>query len=128
MERGGLAVHADVRDRAARADDLGAELERLRHADRLDRHVDAEPVRELEHARERILRAGIDRHVRAEGLGLRAARRGEIDRDDPAGRVELRRHDRGKPDRAGADDRDRVAGCDPAVQDADLVGGGKDVG
>ena len=37
-----MAVHADVGDAAARPDQIGAELERLRHADRLDGDVGAE--------------------------------------------------------------------------------------
>ena len=43
----GMAVHADVREPAARADQLRAELERLGNADRLDRDVGAETVRQL---------------------------------------------------------------------------------
>ena len=44
------------------------------------------------------------------------------------GRVEAGGEDRGEADRAGADDRDGVAGGDHAVEHADLVGGGQDVG
>ncbi len=40
----GAAVHADVRDAPARADQLGGELERLGHADRLEGGVGAEAV------------------------------------------------------------------------------------
>ena len=40
----GVAVDADVREVAARPDELGAELERLGGADGLDRDVGAEPV------------------------------------------------------------------------------------
>ena len=45
-----------------------------------------------------------------------------------SGRVEAGGHDRGQADRPCADDRDRVTRLDPAVQHADLVGGGEDVG
>ena len=107
-----MAVHADVGDAAARPDQIGAELERLRHADRLDGDVGAEPVGELHHPRDRVLLAVVDRDVRAELERLLEPRRVEVDRDDPARRVELRRHDRREPDRAGADDRDRVARLD----------------
>jgi hypothetical protein len=53
---------------------------------------------------------------------------GEVNDDDPRRRVQLRGHHDGEPDRSGADDHDRVAGVDLAVQDADLVGGREDVG
>ena len=66
--------------------------------------------------------------VGAELERLLEPRVGEVDRDDPARRVQLRGHDRREPDRAGADDGDRVAGLDAPVQDADLVGRRQDVG
>jgi hypothetical protein len=44
------------------------------------------------------------------------------------GRVQLGSHDGGQADRAGSDDRPGVAGLDPAVEDTDLVAGGKYVG
>ena len=44
-----------------------------------------------------------------------------------AGRAQACGHDRGKADRARADDRDRVARLDLAVEDADLVRGREDV-
>ncbi len=44
MQRGRLAVPADVGDAPARADELGGELEGGGHADRLDGHVGAEAV------------------------------------------------------------------------------------
>src|SRR5205814_10372909 len=42
VERRGMAVHADVGEATARPDQIGAELERLRYADRLDGDVGAE--------------------------------------------------------------------------------------
>ena len=42
-----MAVDADVRDAAAGADEVGAELERLGNADRLDRDVGAEAAGQL---------------------------------------------------------------------------------
>ena len=74
-----------------------------------------------------ILVPVVDRRVCAELARLREAPRIEVDRDDAAGREQLRGHDRGEADRARADDRDRVARADPAVQDADLVRRGQDV-
>ena len=50
-----MAVDADVRDPPARPDQLGAELERLGHADRLDGDVGAEAVRQLHDALDRVL-------------------------------------------------------------------------
>ena len=44
------------------------------------------------------------------------------------GSVEAGGGDRGEADGAGADDRDDVAGLDPAVLHADLKAGGQDVG
>ena len=44
------------------------------------------------------------------------------------GEKSLRGHHGGQPDRAGADDHDRVARADLAVEDADLVAGRQDVG
>ena len=61
-----MAVDADVGDAAARADQLGAELERLRHADRLDRDVGAEAAGELHDPRDRVLRPLSIVDVRAE--------------------------------------------------------------
>ena len=114
--------------RPSGADELGAELERLRNADCLDCDVGSEPVGQLQDPVEGTLGAVVDRHVRAEGERLLEARVGEVDRDDTAGGEELRGHDRGEPDRACADDRDRVAGLHAAVQHPDLVGGREDVG
>jgi len=53
---------------------------------------------------------------------------GEVDRDDVTRREELRRHDRGEPDRAGSNDRDCVTRLHAAVQDSDLEGRRQDVG
>ena len=95
---------------------------------RLDRHVGAETARQLHHRRDGVLAAVVDRDVGAELERLLEPRVGEIDRDDPAGRVQLRRHDRREADRAGTDDRDRVARLDAPVEHADLVGRRQDVG
>ena len=55
MERRRVAVDADVGDAAAGPDELGAELERLGHADRLDRDVGAEPAGQLHDRCDRVL-------------------------------------------------------------------------
>jgi hypothetical protein len=128
VERRGMAVHADIGQAAGRPDQLGAELEGLRHADSLDRHVGAEAIRQVHHLRHRVVAAVVDRHVGAELQRLLESRRVEVDGDDPSGRVELGGHDRREPDGAGADHGDRVTGLDPAGEHADLVGRGEDVG
>jgi hypothetical protein len=112
VQRRRAAVDADVRNPASWADELGAELERCGDADGFDRNVGAEPIGQLEHARGCVLAAVVDRHIRADADRLGESRGLEVDRDDPSGRIELRRQDRGESDRAGADDRDRVTRSD----------------
>ena len=75
-------MDADVGDSATGADQLGAELERLRDADSLDRRVDAAAVRDLHDAGDRVLDAVVDHHVRAEVERAGEPRVGEVDRDD----------------------------------------------
>ena len=128
MQRDALAVHADIRDPTARPDQLGAELERLGHADRLDRDVRAQAASQLHHLRDGIFVTVVDCHVGPELERLLEASVVEVDRDDPTRRVQLGRHDRREPDRARSDDCDRVSGLDAPVQNADLVGRRQDVG
>jgi hypothetical protein len=90
--------------------------------------VGSEPVRQLHHPRDGVLLAVVDRDVRAELHRLLEPRRVEVDRDNAARRMELRGHDRRQPDRAGPDDRDRVARFDASVEHADLGRGREDVG
>ena len=85
VQRGGLAVDADVRESAARADQLGGELERRRNADRLERAVGAETISQLHDLRDRVIATVVDRHVGAESPGALETAVGEIDRDDPTG-------------------------------------------
>ena len=87
-----------------------------------------EPVREFHHPGGRVLAAVVDRDVGAELECLLEARVGEIDRDDATRCVQLRRHDRRETDRSRPDDRDGVAGLDPAVENADLIRRRQDVG
>jgi hypothetical protein len=65
---------------------------------------------------------------RAELAGVLQARGLEVDGDDPAGAHERSGHDRGQADGARADDGDGVARLHPAVEHADLVARGQDVG
>ena len=84
MKRRRMPVDADVGDAAARPDQLRAELERLRHADRLDRDVRAEPVGQLHDAGDGVLGAVVHDDVRAEVERLREPSIGEVDGDDLA--------------------------------------------
>ena len=128
MQRGRLAVHADVGDVAAGPDQRGGELEGRRDADRLDGDVGAEPAGELADDGERVLAAVVDGDVGAELLGRLEPAVGQVDGDDVARAEQPGAHDRRQADRAGADDGDDVAGLDRAVEHADLVAGGQDVG
>ena len=74
-----------------------------------------------------IVGAVVDHDVRPELERLLEAARGQVDRDDPPGRVELRRHDRREADRACTDDREGVARLDAGVQHAALVRRRQDV-
>ena len=77
-----MAVHTDVRDAAAGPDELGAELERLRHADRLDRNVGAESLGQLHDASDGSSVPLLIVDVRSELERLLETRVGEVDRDD----------------------------------------------
>jgi len=61
-----VAVDPDVGDPAARAHQLGAELEGLGDAHRLDGHVGAEPVGQAHDDLGRVVGVGVDGHVGAE--------------------------------------------------------------
>ena len=102
-------MDADVGHVPAGADQLGGQLERAGHADRLDRDVGTEPVGEFHHAGARVFAAVVDRGVGAELAGALQARVGEVDGDDASRRVELGGQDRREPDGSRADDRDDVA-------------------
>ena len=75
-----------------------------------------------------VLSRVVDDDVGAELLrGLQPAV-GQVDGHDVARAEQPGAHDGGEPDRAGADDGDDIAGLHLAVEDADLVAGGQDVG
>ncbi len=128
VQRRGLAMHADVRHASTGADQLGRELERVRHADRLQGDIGAEAVGELHDLRNRVLAPVVDRRVGAEPLGAFQPAVVEVDRDDPPGRIEARGENRRKSDRPGADDCHDIARCDLAVEHTNLEGGRQDVG
>ena len=71
--------------------------------------------------------AVVDGDVGSERPSMLESGVGDVESDDATGRVEACGHDRRQTDRAGPDDRDRVARDDSAVEDADLVGRGQDV-
>ncbi len=87
-----------------------------------------EATGELADGRDRVLLGVVDDHVGAELLGRLEPAGRHVDRDDQAGAEQPGAGDRRQADRAGADDGDDVARPDLAVEDADLVGGGQDVG
>ncbi len=122
-----MSVDADVRNPAARPDQVGAELECLRNADRLDRDIRAEPAGELHDRSDGIDLRVVDRHVCAELVRLRQPGIGDVEHDDAARRVELGGHDRREPDRARADDGDGVPRLDVPAEHTDLVRGREDV-
>ena len=104
-----------------------AELEGRRNADRLDGGVDAALAGHL-HDRLRGLAVGaVDGRGRAEALGHLKPVVVEIDHDDLGRRVELRRQQRGEPDRSGADDRHGAARLNLAVEHAAFEAGRQDV-
>ena len=75
-----------------------------------------------------VLARVVDDDVGAELLGGFQPAVGEIDGHDVARAEQPGAHDRGQPDRTGADDRHDVARLHGAVEDADLVAGRQDVG
>ncbi|MPL80469.1 hypothetical protein SDC9_26369 [bioreactor metagenome] len=127
MQLDRLAVHADVGDVAAGRDDLLAGVEGRRHADRLDRHVDALAMGHLHDPGHHVLGADLDRVGGAELPCELEPCRVHVDHDDPAGREELRGQQHRHPHRAGADHGDGVAGLHMAVLHADLEAGRQDV-
>src|SRR5580693_3936929 len=131
VQRDRRAVHADVRDPAARPDQLDRHLEGIRDADGLDGHVRAEPPGQVPGQvpddPQRVLAGVVHDHVGAEVLGRLQPGIGQVDRDDVARAEQLRASDRGQADRAGADDGDNIARAHAAGQDADLVASRQDI-
>ena len=128
VQRGGLAVHADVGDVATGPGQLDGQLEGGGHADRFDGHVGAQPAGQLADHFQRVLAAVVHRDIRAELLRRLQPGVSQVDRDDVARAEQAGAHDRGQADGAGADDRDHVTRLHLAVEDADLVAGRQDVG
>src|SRR5580700_6584096 len=132
VQRDRRAVHADVRDPAAGPDQLDRQLEGIRDADGLDGHVRAEPPGQVPGQvpddPQRVLAGVVHDHVGAEVLGRFEPGVGQVDRDDVARAEQLRAGDRGQADRARADYGDEITRADVAVEHADLVAGGEDIG
>ena len=93
-------VHADIGDGAARRDDVLAELEGRRNADRLDGGVDAAVAGHLHDLLDGLAVVAVDGRGGAEALGDLKPVVVEIDHDDLGRRVELRRQQRRESDRA----------------------------
>jgi hypothetical protein len=110
-----------------RRDDRLADVEGGRQADRLDGDIDAKVRGQLHHALHGLPVRAVDHGRRAELLSDLQTIVVQVDDDNRSGRVELRGHQRGEPDRPGPDDGDRVAGFDGAVQHATLECGRQDV-
>src|SRR5580693_4561870 len=132
VQRDGSAVHADVRDPATRPDQLDRHLEGGREPDGFDGHVRAEPPGQVPGQvpddLQRVLAGVVHDHVGAEVLGRFQPGVGQVDRDDVARAEQLRAGDRGQADRARADYGDEITRADVAVEHADLVAGGQDIG
>ena len=121
-------MHAHVGHRAAGTHHLGAGRERVRDADRLDGHVDAEAVGHRHDLLQPVRVAAVHGVGGTEPEGLLEPVGVEVERDHPRRAVQAGGHHRGQADRADADDGDHVTGLDPAVADPDLEAGGQDVG
>src|SRR5262249_18561410 len=128
VQRGGLAVHADVGDPAAGPGQVDRQLEGGGHADGLDGHVRAQAAGQLLDDGQRGLAGAVHHRVGAEVLGGLEPGVGQVDGHDVAGAGQPRGGDRGQADRAAPDHRDDIAGTHAAGQHADLVAGRQDVG
>ena len=120
-------VHADVGNHAARRDDLLAKLKRGRNADGFDRRVDSDPAGHLHDIRHSCAVAAVDDSGGAEALGDFKAIVVEIDHDDFSRGVELGRQQSCEPDRSRADDGDRTARLNLAVENAAFEAGRQNV-
>ena len=109
-------VHAHIRHRPTRPDELGGHLEGQRNAHRLDRDVHAESVGHGQHLVFPFDGAAVDSVGGAEILGVLDAVVVQVDRDDAGRAVQPGGHHRRQAHRAGADDDgDDVARLDAAV-------------
>src|SRR5690242_9757483 len=128
VQRGGLAVHADVGDPAAGPGQLDGQLERGGHADGLDGHVHAQAAGQVLDSGQRVFAGVVHHDVGAEVLGCLEPGVRQVDGHDAAGAVEPCAGDGRQPDRPGSDHRDHVARTHAAGQHAHLVAGRQDVG
>ena len=121
------AVHANIGDRAAGRNDPLAEHEGGRDAHGLDRGIHAAAVGQLHHGGGGIAGGAVDHIGGAEAPRDLEPVAVEIDDDQLRRGVELGRQQRGQADRAGADDGDRAAGLNLAVEHAALEAGRQDI-
>ena len=91
MQRDRYSVHPDIRDVAAWRDDLLAQLEGCRNADRFDRGIDADAVRETQDRLSGLAVRAVHDARRTERLGDVEPLLIEVDHNDFGRRVELRR-------------------------------------
>src|ERR1700680_1408888 len=128
VKGGRLAMHANIGERPAGADELRSQLECGRNSDRFYSDIGAKAAGELEDHLDRIFAAVVDRDIGPEFLGLSEPAVIQVDHNDASGGVELRGHDRREPDRARADDRHGVSRPHSAVLHAHFERGRQDVG
>ena len=111
MQRCGAAVHADVGDVAAGADDRRRQFEGRGNADGLDRHVGAASAGHGFDDVEGVLASVVDGDVRAEQLGRGEPAVGLVDRHDGCRAEQARTDDCRDADRSCADDGDHITGA-----------------
>ncbi len=116
-----MPVDTDVCHVPAGPNEIGRELECLRHADRFEGNVRAKAIGELHDRGGRVLAAVVDCRVGAEPSRAFETAVGEVYGDDAPRGEEPRGENRREPDRPGTDDRDHVARCNHAVENSHLV-------
>ena len=121
------AMHADIGDVAARRDDLLAQFECRRNADRLDGGIDAPLRRHFHHRFGRVAVGAVDGRGGAEAFCDFQAVVIQVDHDDLGRRVELRRQQRRQADRPRTDDGDGAARLHLAVEHAAFEARGQDI-
>ena len=107
--------HADTPDGATRPGDLERRNRRLFVADALEHGVDAKAIAHLLHALDHLLPTLADDVGGAEVLRQRNAIGVAAEDDDLLAAEPLRGDHAAEPDRAVADDRDRLPGVDARV-------------
>src|SRR3546814_5770203 len=119
-------LHAVIGDHPARCDEFLAQPEGRRHADRLDRGIDALAFREIANQTHDGITRAVERVRGAEPARDSKAVVVEIDHDDASRRVELRGEQGRKPDRTSTSDRHAAPRCDLPVENPRFIAGRQD--